>query len=288
MHLYKTTQGALLHRRNEFRLIETDWDILINQKNLHQYLLQLRDGDAISESDAQRLMQHYLLPPIGTQEVWAAGVTYLRSRDARMDESKDSGAADCYQRVYEAERPELFFKSLAHRVAGPNSAIFIRDDSAWNVPEPELTLFINASGSIQAYAIGNDVSSRSIEGENPLYLPQAKVYERSAALGPCLFIPEHPIAPETEIHLTISRNGSVMYEAHTPISRMKRTLPELAGYLFHACDFSVGCFLMTGTCLVPPNDFTLQAGDSVTIAIDGIGTLENYVEEKKSKVKIQK
>ena len=133
----------------------------------------------------------YLLPPIGSQEVWAAGVTYLRSRDARMEESEDSGAADCYQRVYEAERPELFFKSLPHRVAGHKEKVNIRKDSTWNVPEPELALYINSQGNIQAYTIGNDMSSRSIEGENPLYLPQAKMYERSAALGPCLYVTEN-------------------------------------------------------------------------------------------------
>lgn len=234
----------------------------------------------MEEDKASDAIQNHLLPPIGTQEVWAAGVTYLRSRDARIDESQDAGAADCYQRVYEAERPELFFKSLPHRVAGHNSAVYIRADSEWNVPEPELTLYINSEGMIQAYTIGNDVSSRSIEGENPLYLPQAKVYERSAALGPCLYIPETPMPPDTEIRLNISRHEKTMYEGRTPISRMKRTLPELAAYLYRACDFPAGCFLMTGTCLVPPNDFTLQPGDVVQIEIDGIGLLTNTVAVK--------
>jgi 2-dehydro-3-deoxy-D-arabinonate dehydratase len=248
---------------------------------LYQHLLQrAKSAERISEEQADNNIKNQALPPIGSQEVWAAGVTYLRSRDARMDESKDAGAADCYQRVYEAERPELFFKSLPHRVAGHNSPVFIRNDSEWNVPEPELTLYINAEGTVQAYTIGNDVSSRSIEGENPLYLPQAKVYERSAALGPCLYIPETPIAPETEIRLLIYRNKIVMYEGTTPISRMKRSLNELATYLYHACDFPAGCFLMTGTCLVPPNEFTLQEGDVVEISITGIGTLRNTVAVK--------
>jgi 2-dehydro-3-deoxy-D-arabinonate dehydratase len=284
MHLYKTLGGAVLRYNNHSFLLQEDWDSLVNQTNLFQQLQQLIKGAApITEAQAEDLIANQLLPPVGTQEVWAAGVTYLRSRDARMDESKDSGAADCYQRVYEAERPELFFKSLAHRVAGHNSNVLIRNDSAWNVPEPELTLYINSEGSIQAYTIGNDMSSRSIEGENPLYLPQAKVYERSAALGPCLYISELPISPSTEIHLIIERGNKKIYEASTPVSRMKRSLPELAEYLFRACDFPVGCFLMTGTCLVPPNDFTLQKDDVVTISIAGIGTLKNVVAIKEQR-----
>jgi 2-dehydro-3-deoxy-D-arabinonate dehydratase len=281
MHLYKTTNGVVLQHQDQLFLIQEGWDALINQSDLYQHLLHLtKSTERISEEQANHYLTHQLLPPIGSQEVWAAGVTYLRSRDARMDESKDAGAADCYQRVYEAERPELFFKSLPHRVAGHDNTVFIRSDSDWNVPEPELTLYINSEGSIQAYTIGNDMSSRSIEGENPLYLPQAKVYERSAALGPCLYVSETPILPETEITLLIHRGETVMYEAVTPISRMKRTLNELAEYLYRACDFPVGCFLMTGTCLVPPNDFTLQQGDVVEIGITGIGTLRNTVAVK--------
>jgi 2-dehydro-3-deoxy-D-arabinonate dehydratase len=281
MHLYNTQTGAVLRFQDQSFLMHDEWDSLINQPHLYQHLLQrAKSAERISEEQADNNIKNQALPPIGSQEVWAAGVTYLRSRDARMDESKDAGAADCYQRVYEAERPELFFKSLPHRVAGHDSPVFIRNDSEWNVPEPELTLYINAEGTVQAYTIGNDVSSRSIEGENPLYLPQAKVYERSAALGPCLYIPETPIAPETEIRLLIYRNKIVMYEGTTPISRMKRSLNELATYLYHACDFPAGCFLMTGTCLVPPNEFTLQEGDVVEISITGIGTLRNTVAVK--------
>ena len=281
MHLYKTSNGAVLRHGTQSFLMADDWDTLINQHDLHGHLKKLQErSERLEEDKASDAIQNHLLPPIGTQEVWAAGVTYLRSRDARIDESQDAGAADCYQRVYEAERPELFFKSLPHRVAGHNSAVYIRADSEWNVPEPELTLYINSEGMIQAYTIGNDVSSRSIEGENPLYLPQAKVYERSAALGPCLYIPETPMPPETEIRLNISRHEKTMYEGRTPISRMKRTLPELTAYLYRACDFSAGCFLMTGTCLVPPNDFTLQPGDVVQIEIDGIGLLTNTVAVK--------
>lgn len=259
-------------------VFQHDWDALINRRGLHQYLAELLDGlPIISEEAANTLINDGLLPPIGRQEVWAAGVTYLRSREARMEESADSGAADLYDKVYAAERPELFFKSMPHRVVGHKSTVNIRRDSAWNVPEPELTLFINSKGDIQAYSIGNDMSSRSIEGENALYLPQAKVYERSAAIGPCLYVPVDPIPADTVIQMSIYRNDQEVYNDQTSINRMKRTLPELAGYLYRECDFPDGSFLMTGTCLVPPNDFTLQEGDVVSINIDHIGNLVNTV-----------
>jgi 2-dehydro-3-deoxy-D-arabinonate dehydratase len=278
MKLYKTSKGVLLEFNNGFYVLQQDWDALINRDNLYTYLQkESLNGKTISAQQAGEWCSNYLLPPIGSQEVWAAGVTYLKSRDARMEESKESGGADCYQRVYEAERPELFFKALPHRVVGHRQTVYIRKDSTWNVPEPELTLYINKAGNIQAYTIGNDMSSRSIEGENPLYLPQAKVYEKSAGLGPCLYIPEQPISPETGIYMSIHRDEKKMYEGNTTISRMKRLLPELATYLYRECDFPQGCFLMTGTCLVPPNDFTLQPNDRIDIRIDGIGELVNLV-----------
>src|SRR5258708_18091742 len=174
MHLYKTSKGNVLKFDHQSFLLEADWDILINQKNLYEHLQQLSSTDKIiNEDQSNDYINNFLLPPIQRQEVWAAGVTYLRSRDARMEESEDAGSADCYQKVYEAERPELFFKSLPHRVAGHNQPVNIRKDSTWSVPEPELALYINSNGEIQAYTVGNDMSSRSIEGENPLYLPQA-------------------------------------------------------------------------------------------------------------------
>src|SRR5215203_1035200 len=285
MRLFKTTKGAILFLDNQSYLITDTWDELINQPALYNHLMQsVKTAKLIGEEQASLYITNHLLPPIGSQEVWAAGVTYLRSRDARMDESKDSGAADCYQRVYEAERPELFFKAVAHRVVGHGGTVNIRKDSVWNVPEPELTLYINSEGKIQAYTLGNDMSSRSIEGENPLYLPQAKVYEKSAALGPCLRITAEPVSPDTEIRLVIYRNGASMYEGNTAINRMKRSLTELAKYLFSECDFPSGVFLMTGTCLVPPDDFTLQKDDVVVISIDGIGTLTNTIALKESVV----
>lgn len=279
MKLYKTSGGNILDSNNNFYKIDEPFDELINRENLYSYLSSGKFA-AISAAEATDLINGSLLPPIGTQEVWAAGVTYLRSRDARMEESKESGGATFYDKVYVADRPELFFKSLPHRVAGSGQTVFIRRDSKWDVPEPELTLYINSKGSIQAYTVGNDMSSRSIEGENPLYLPQAKTYERSAALGPCLYITEQPINADTNIHMVIHRNNAAVFEGTIQISQMKRTLPELAGFLFREMDFPVGGFLMTGTCLVPDNHFTLQPGDSVSITIDNIGTLTNTVSYK--------
>jgi 2-dehydro-3-deoxy-D-arabinonate dehydratase len=281
MKLYKLSAGIILQHNNASYLIQYDWDGLINREGLYDYLSEITpELPVLTEAMATAHITESLLPPIGKQEVWAAGVTYLRSREARMEESADSGAADLYDKVYAAERPELFFKSMPHRVAGHGQQVYIRRDSSWNVPEPEMTLFINSKGNIQAYTIGNDMSSRSIEGENALYLPQAKIYERSAALGPCLYVPEQPVPADTAIKMDINRNGAEVYKDETSISRMKRSFPELAGYLYLECDFPNGSFLMTGTCLVPPNDFTLQENDVVSISIDHIGILVNTVSFK--------
>lgn len=278
MHLYKTSKGNIVKSDSKYYLMNDTWDELINRDGLFEYVRGLCvDDNILNDEQAEHFINDYLQPPIGQQEVWAAGVTYLRSRDARMEESEDSGAADCYQRVYEAERPELFFKSLAHRVSGHNQKVNIRKDSTWDVPEPELTLYINKHGKIEAYTIGNDMSSRSIEGENPLYLPQAKMYERSAALGPCLYIIEDLISLDTVIAMNIYRGEQKMFDDATTLSRMKRSLPELAGWLFKAMDFEHGAFLMTGTCVVPDNSFTLHEDDIVNITIEGIGTLTNVI-----------
>jgi 2-dehydro-3-deoxy-D-arabinonate dehydratase len=215
--------------------------------------------------------------PIQSQEVWAAGVTYFRSRTARMAESKDSGGGTFYDKVYSAERPELFFKSTPHRVSGPGEPVRLRRDSKWNVPEPELTLAINSRGRIFGYTIGNDMSSRDIEGENPLYLPQAKVYDQSAALGPCLLLSEEPLPQDTQISIEIHRGSSVAFSGSTAISQIKRTLPSLAEFLFRDNSFPNGCFLMTGTGVVPGDEFTLKSGDGIHITIQAIGTLVNPV-----------
>jgi 2-dehydro-3-deoxy-D-arabinonate dehydratase len=276
MKLYRTTQGALLADSDNFNVINEDWDKLINRKQLHQELKNRQGAGKISGDAAQKLIASALVPLV-SQEVWASGVTYLRSRDARMEESKDSGGGDFYQKVYEADRPELFFKSTAARVVGNGAQVNIRRDSTWNVPEPELTLFINSWGEIQGYTAGNDMSSRSIEGENPLYLPQAKSYEGSCAVGPCLYVPSAPISADSKIQITIARNSKNVFDANIQLNKMKRKLPELAEWLFKGLRFPNGCFLMTGTGLVPGNDFTLQAGDVVAITIENIGTLTNTV-----------
>lgn len=278
MKLYKTTQANLLHVDNAYYATDEDWDELINRDNLHDYLTkQLKSMERVDEGKALKWIDEEVLPPVGSQEVWASGVTYLRSMEARMEEAKDSGGADLYDRVYHAKRPELFFKSTPNKVVGHKQLVSIRKDSAWDVPEPELTLFINSKGKIAGYTVGNDMSSRSIEGENALYLPQAKVYDRSAALGPCIYIPSSPIDPETSIDMQISRAGKVMFHDSVKISRIKRPLTELAAYLYNECRFDTGSFLMTGTCLVPSSDFTLQVGDVIDITIDSIGTLTNTV-----------
>jgi 2-dehydro-3-deoxy-D-arabinonate dehydratase len=277
MRLYRSRSGNILVHDNNAYLIEKDWDEILASSNLYSDLLQLTGTSKKLDTNSLEQAKNQLLPPIGKQEVWAAGVTYLRSRDARMDESKESGGSDFYQKVYTADRPELFFKATARRVSGPGEDVFIRKDSTWNVPEPELTLFINSSGAIQGYTVGNDMSSRSIEGENPLYLPQAKTYERSAALGPCIFVAESPIDAATTITLVIQRGGAKVFEGKITLKQMKRELPELAGWLFKELSFPDGCFLMTGTGIIPPDHFTLAHGDVVNISIEGIGMLSNTV-----------
>ncbi|MBX2923411.1 MAG: fumarylacetoacetate hydrolase family protein [Chitinophagaceae bacterium] len=280
MKLFKTAKGNILQQNDKYYSNSSAFDELINRENLYGYLSSLQGFTPITDGDAQLILKDHIQPPVQSQEVWAAGVTYLRSRDARMEESKESGGATFYDKVYEAERPELFFKSLPHRVAGTGQDVYIRRDSTWNVPEPELTLFINSKGNIQAYTIGNDMSSRSIEGENPLYLPQAKSYERSAALGPGLYIPEKPVSPDTTISMNIVRGGKIVFGGSIKINQMKRSLTELAGFLYRETDFPTGSFLMTGTCLVPDNNFTLHENDVVDITIQDIGTLSNRVTYK--------
>jgi 2-dehydro-3-deoxy-D-arabinonate dehydratase len=284
MKLYKLLQGIILELDNQYLRLSQDWNILTNRDNLFHYLMTIvKTAGKLTKEEASQLLKLELQAPVGQQEVWAAGVTYMRSREARMEESKESGGADFYDKVYEAERPELFFKAMPRSVAGHGQEVYIRRDSTWNVPEPELTLFINSAGEIQGYTIGNDMSSRSIEGENPLYLPQAKVYEKSAALGPCLYVPEEKIDPGTNIEMTIRRNESTVFREKVSISRMKRLHKELAAYLFRESEFPHGVFLMTGTCIVPPPDFTLQPDDRVDISIDKIGVLSNPVGYRRSK-----
>lgn len=215
------------------------------------------------------------LPPCDTQEVWASGVTYERSRAARQEESQDGG--DIYARVYSAERPELFFKAQGAKVVAPFGQVGIRRDATWNVPEPELVLVMNPRMEVVGFTVGNDMSSRDIEGENPLYLPQAKVYKASCALGPGIVLNPTTDWPQTTIRLSITRAGQEMFSGEISTARIKRSIKELTGYLGLSSEFENGVFLLTGTGVVPPSDFTLRAGDVTTISIDEIGTLTNTV-----------
>lgn len=277
MKLYNTSNGILLQHNDQTVIIQEQWDFVINRDNLDEYLLAKFNGTRKINAEEQADWYDHaaILAPIASQEIWAAGVTYLQSRNARMEESET--AASLYDLVYDAERPELFFKATPQRVSGPGQQLYIRKDSSWNVPEPELTLFINSNGRIQGYTIGNDMSSRSIEGENALYLPQAKIYEKCAGLGPCLYVSPALISKDSVIKMRIKRNGVEAFGGSITLAQMKRSLTELAGFLFRECEFPNGVFLMTGTCLVPPNDFTLNEGDVVEISIDGIGTLTNTI-----------
>ncbi|MEO5583374.1 MAG: fumarylacetoacetate hydrolase family protein [Saprospiraceae bacterium] len=276
IRLYNMSSGIIIEKNKEHFLIEhRSWDDVVNTPDLYSWLESWIKKDLQLDSLTWASYGDKILAPIQSQEVWASGVTYLRSRDARMEESEHAKSA--YDLVYEADRPELFFKSLPHRVAGPHQKVNIRKDSTWNVPEPELTLFINSSGHIAGYTCGNDMSSRSIEGENTLYLPQAKTYERSAALGPCLLILNHPIDSSTTINLKIFRQNDCVFQGHTRLNTMKRKLEDLKDYLLRGLKFEYGCYLMTGTGVVPPTTFTLNGGDVVEISIDGIGVLENEV-----------
>lgn len=279
IRIYKTTTTLLIAYQEKYYTIIAGWNDFVNREGLHQRVLEdLKGLEPIETAAAEKILATSLLPPIGSQEVWAAGVTYYRSRTARMEESEVSGGATFYDKVYVAERPELFFKATPHRVSGHGQTVYIRADSSWDVPEPELTLFISGKGTIEGYTVGNDMSSRSIEGENPLYLPQAKVYEKCAGLGPCLMVPDVPIPADTVIRMSIFRDNEVQYSDSVPISQMKRSHQELVDFLYRGCAFPEGCFLMTGTCLVPDNSFTLQDNDRVEISIDHIGQLTNNVQ----------
>jgi 2-dehydro-3-deoxy-D-arabinonate dehydratase len=277
MKLFKKGNTILIDHAGLQYVTERNWDDLINRANLFKHLLaELSSFTRISEIDLQQPFD----PPMQSQEIWAAGVTYFRSMQARMDESKEAGGGSFYDKVYQAERPELFFKSLAHRTVGHKGKIRIRRDSNWNVPEPELTLFMSSGGSIEGYTIGNDVSSRSIEGENPLYLPQAKTYQFSAALGPCLLVRELPLPADTCIHLQINRQKIPVFQQNIQISQMKRKHEELASWLFRETLFPHGTYLMTGTGIIPPDAFSLQPADEVIIRIDGIGELSNITSQR--------
>jgi len=270
--LYRTTKGTFVEENEKFYpVFDADWDEFVCGADLHA-----RARAATGKTAATNFDSATILAPVVSQEVWAAGVTYYRSRNARIEESKAAGGGDCYERVYVAERPELFFKATGRRVVGPGQAVRIRSDARWSVPEPELTALINADGVIVGYTIGNDMSSRDIEAENPLYLPQAKIYHGSCALGPCIWLSAQPPST-TSIHLEIARKGKTVFAGSTTLAELKREPKQLAEFLFRDNKFPHGVFLMTGTGIVPGDEFTLSRGDTIRIVIDGIGTLENHV-----------
>ncbi len=281
MHLWRTKDGIIVNDGARTRIFQEDWDALINREDLSAYLASNIPGARPLPGDLAQVLggrAPSVLAPVVSQEVWAAGVTYYRSRSARMEESKDAGGGTFYDRVYEAARPELFFKASAWRVRGPQAPIRIRADAKWNVPEPELALYVNLRGKIVGYTIGNDVSSRDIEGENPLYLPQAKVYDGSCALGPGVYVTDDPLSPSTKISLRITRGGDVAFQGETTLAQMRRKPEELVEDLYRETSYPTGCVLLTGTGIIPPDAFTLQSGDQVEITIEPIGTLTNVVE----------
>lgn len=275
MKIYKTKTGIVLESNNHYyHTAGETWDSFINDDELYnktEKLVQSLPAEGIE-------LINEILPPIGShQELWACGVTYLRSKVGRQEESKAAGGGDFYAKVYEAERPEVFFKSTPLRVTGHGGKVKIRKDSTWDVPEPELTLVVTSSGKIVGYTVGNDMSSRSIEGENPLYLPQAKTYDECAAIGPCIYVTDKPLDTNTTIQLVINRDEKTVFEDKVAISQMKRTPEELVSWVFKECSFPHGCLIMTGTGIVPGGGFTLQSGDEIKISIENIGTLINRV-----------
>jgi 2-dehydro-3-deoxy-D-arabinonate dehydratase len=273
MRLHRTAGGAVLEHDGAYvRLTET-WDALVN----HSALLDHLRGAAARGPREARLEGPVLAPADG-QEVWGAGVTYDRSRTARIDESQGAGGASFYDRVYEAERPELFFKVPGWRLRGPGEPVRIRRDARWSVPEPELALCINGAGHIVGYTLGDDLTARDLEAENPLYLPQAKTWDGCCSLGPALLIAERPPSPETTIALRVVRSSRTVFEGSTALARMRRPFEELVRYLYRETSFPAGCVLLTGTGIVPPPDFALRGGDEIEIHTASIGTLRNRVE----------
>lgn len=271
-HLFRTGDRIVhLSPTGEARFVDSDWDSIFRAETPLEWVGErLGEAAEIPAGDPDA--------PIGSQEVWAAGVTYFRSREARMEEAESAGGGDFYDRVYTAERPEIFFKATPHRVRGAGQGVRIRRDSHWNVPEPELALAVNAHGKIFGYTIGNDMSSRDIEGENPLYLPQAKTYDGCCGLGPGIYLSEDPLPPPTEIELVIHRGREPIFRGATTLHQMKRTPVELVEFLYRESSFPAGCFLLTGAGIVPDSDFTLRIGDEIRIRIDPIGELIQRVE----------
>ena len=276
MKLYKKKNQVIVHFNQSYYLLNNqNWDLLVNDDNLFSKIKnQILSAPSVDKSEIK-----FIDPPIESQELWASGVTYLISKKERENESKTSGGSEFYNKVYNADRPELFFKATKNRISGNDQFVRIRKDSSWNVPEPELTLFATSNKKIIGLTIGNDMSSRSIEGENPLYLPQAKTYDGCASLGPCLYVLENQeeVNNGLEIKISIERKNKIIFNNSISTNQMKRSNQELINYLFRECSFPNGVFLMTGTGIVPPKDITLNKNDIIKISIENIGILINKV-----------
>ena len=276
MKLYKKKNQVIVHFNQSYYLLNNqNWDLLVNDDNLFSKIKnQILSAPSVDKSEIK-----FIDPPIESQELWASGVTYLISKKERENESKKSGGSEFYNKVYNADRPELFFKATKNRISGNDQFVRIRKDSSWNVPEPELTLFATSNKKIIGLTIGNDMSSRSIEGENPLYLPQAKTYDGCASLGPCLYVLENQeeVSNGLEIKISIERKNKIIFNNSISTNQMKRSNQELINYLFRECSFPNGVFLMTGTGIVPPKDITLNKNDIIKIGIENIGILINKV-----------
>jgi len=276
MKLYKKKNQVIVHFNQSYYLLNNqNWDLLVNDDNLFSKIEnQILSAPTVDKSEIK-----FIDPPIESQELWASGVTYLISKKERENESKKSGGSEFYNKVYNADRPELFFKATKNRISGNDQFVRIRKDSSWNVPEPELTLFATSNKKIIGLTIGNDMSSRSIEGENPLYLPQAKTYDGCASLGPCLYVLENQeeVNNGLEIKISIERKNKIIFNNSISTNQMKRSNQELINYLFRECSFPNGVFLMTGTGIVPPKDITLNKNDIIKISIENIGILINKV-----------
>jgi 2-dehydro-3-deoxy-D-arabinonate dehydratase len=275
LKLFRTPDGWIVETDagDRVEVVPPDTGTLTARDDLHAYLTsQLAAGRGAPPEALSTL-----LAPVERQEVWAAGVTYFRSRTARMEESKVASGGTFYDLVYNAERPELFCKAPAWRVIGPGGTVRIRKDATWNVPEPEFTLVLSSTGRITGYTIGNDMSSRDIEGANPLYLPQAKVYDGSCAIGPAILVTDQPLPRTSAIAIEIHRGGQTVFTGGTTAADMKRDFETLVRYLYSELTFPDGALLLTGTGVIPPDEFTLQSGDDIRITIDQIGTLQNTV-----------
>ena len=274
MKLYKKGSDIIIQNgENLYHLANQDWDKFINDDGLYKKM----QANIIGAPTVEVAKLHGVDAPIDGQELWASGVTYYISKKGREEESKQTGGSIFYTKVYDAPRPELFFKASKNRISGSGEAVRIRRDSSWNVPEPEWTLLVTSNAKIVGYTIGNDMSSRDIEGQNPLYLPQAKTYDGCAGLGPCIYVPQNPLEWPFKIHLFIERAGNIIFQESISTDQMKRKPQELVDYLFRENSFPKGAFLMTGTGIVPPPDFTLDVGDIISIEIEKIGILTNPV-----------